>query len=460
MLEETGRPNFILPQLTPAQEIIATTPSRFRVCCTGRRWGKSSFAAEEIVMTANFGGKCWWLAPAIKTLDAGLEAVKLLCDSLQSEGVKFRTSNAKVPYFTFPGGGKIEFHTANDPNTLRGPSLDLAVFDEAAYIHPDVWPYVISPMLSDRQGRALFLSTPRGRNWYYNLYKQCRYFVESNGTGPQGWKATENAHNSPDWAAFRFHTLDNSTIPHLAEEVARSERELPDRVFRQEFAAEFIEDASTVFRNIKERATASPEGPVAGHIYVIGVDLAKEQDFTVIIVFDVSTMTQVKIERFRQVDYPTQQRQIAHIYDLYRPLGLWIETNMAGAPIIQQLNEDGVPAQGFYTSSGSKPTLIDAWRLAIETDEVTLLDDYDLIDEHLSYELEISPNGHPRYGAPYGKHDDIVMASAICWYGVVQARGQVPVQMARSSMNIYGNQPRRQYEGYGFHKDKYSDRRR
>lgn len=459
-LEENEVFNAVFPPLTPSQQMVADFDARFYCCCTGRRWGKTLLAGTKAANAANKGGQVWWLAPAIKTLNAGLDTMKRLCDPLKPYGVRFRNSSAKIPTFYFPSGGKIEFHTANDPNTLRGSSLDFFIFDEAAYIHPDAWNYVVSLMVADRAGGGMFFSTPKGRNWYYDLYKNARYSIESDGTGLQNLDIKENRHGLADWAAFKFTSYDNPTIP--KEEFDRLVLTLPHDVAQQEIYAAFMEDASTVFRGVREAAIWPVEKAQAGHVYVLSVDLAKTQDFTVIIVFDLTTMRQVYMERFQDVEYPVQVECIGRVYDQYRPIGTYVEINQNGDSVIDYLKRDGIPAQGVVTSASTKGLMIKSYALAIENGGLGLLNDHELIEEHLSYEMEITDSGHVRYGAPNGKHDDCVMAGAIGWYGVTQALIRKPIQIARGSLPIYGkdNSPRRQYAGYSKLKESNFGRRR
>ena len=71
----------------------------------------------------------------------------------------------------FPSGGVVEVKSAHNPESLRGAGLDLLVMDEAAYVREEAWTSSLRPALTDRRGKALFISTPRGRNMFYRLWK-------------------------------------------------------------------------------------------------------------------------------------------------------------------------------------------------------------------------------------------------------------------------------------------------
>ena len=69
-----------------------------------------------------------------------------------------------------PGGGSITVKSADDPDSLRGVGLDGLVFDEAAFARREAWVNGLRPALADRQGWAVFLSTPCGQNWLHDLF--------------------------------------------------------------------------------------------------------------------------------------------------------------------------------------------------------------------------------------------------------------------------------------------------
>jgi phage terminase large subunit len=75
---------------------------------------------------------------------------------------------------TLPNGARIELLGAQDYHYLRGRYLDGICLDEYAYMAPEAWSQVIRPALVDRQGFALFIGTPLGRNHFHALYEKAR----------------------------------------------------------------------------------------------------------------------------------------------------------------------------------------------------------------------------------------------------------------------------------------------
>ena len=183
-----------------AQWLILNSAARFRVVACGRRFGKTEVGKLDLMITAFDGGIAWWVSPTHKmALDVWLSLLHLL----EPLADKVDRSNRSIQ---FSGGGVITIQSGHDPERLRGAGLDSVVIDEAAYCHPDVW-HVLRPALSDRQGHALFLSTPRGRNWFWTLYQR--------GQDPL----------HPDWWSVRLPAWTNPTLP--SGEVARARLDLP-----------------------------------------------------------------------------------------------------------------------------------------------------------------------------------------------------------------------------------------
>jgi Terminase large subunit, T4likevirus-type, N-terminal len=158
--------NLILPKAHPRQKEILKSKARFRVVACGRRFGKTTLGERAILIRASEKNQaCWWLSPTYDMADHVWRDLKAAVRD--DPEVQISESNLRMD---FSGGGWLEIHSAHNPDHLRGAGLDFVVLDEAAYMFPDIWPEIVRPMLLERKGRALFLSTPWGRNWFYHLY--------------------------------------------------------------------------------------------------------------------------------------------------------------------------------------------------------------------------------------------------------------------------------------------------
>jgi Terminase large subunit, T4likevirus-type, N-terminal len=185
------------------------------VLVAGRRFGKTYLALTELIQAACVPGrKVWYIAPTNKQgKQLAWKALKQM-----TKGLWAAKPNETDLTIELIGGGTISVRGADNYDALRGEGLDFIVVDEIADMAPHVWPEVLRPMLSDREGGALFIGTPRGRNHFFDLY--------------------EAAQNQPNWAAFQFTTAQGCNVSR--QELETASQEMDKRTFLQEFEASFL----------------------------------------------------------------------------------------------------------------------------------------------------------------------------------------------------------------------------
>ena len=382
------------PRLHPGQQQVWDDQSRFRVLACGRRWGKTRLGSLLCIHTAVRGGRAWWIAPSYPVSTVGWRLIKRL--GAQMPGAVIRRVERTV---TLPGGGMVQVRSADNPDSLRGEGLDFLVMDECAFIKEDAWAEALRPALSDRLGKALFISTPSGRNWFWRLYQ----------------KGLDNANGCGDWRSWRFPTGANPFIAPREIEAARDL--LPAAIFEQEYLAEFLEHEGAVFRNIQACLGAPLDAGAddhRGHRIVMGVDWGKQVDLTAISVGCADCRVEVALDRFNQIDYVFQRARLATLAEEWGPTTILAEQNAIGDPILEMLQREGLPVAGFMTTAASKPPLIESLALALERAEWQWLDIPVATGELEAYERKVSPTtGRSSYGAPAGLHDDTVIARAL-----------------------------------------------
>jgi hypothetical protein len=385
--------NINLPTLHKRQLEVANHPARFKVLSAGRRWGKTCLGVLLCLTHALKGHLAWWVAPTYPIALVGWRLLKFL--SKQIPDVTTREFDRVI---TFPGSGTVQVRSADNPDSLRGDGLDFVVLDECAFMKEEAWSEALRPALSDKKGCALFISTPKGRNWFW-----------------RAWCEGQDDHEL-DWISWQFPTATN---PHIdPAEIDKARGDLSEAVFKQEYLAAFIQDEGLVFRRILEAATATKQAIAEPHRpYVFGVDWGKLNDFTVISVIDCQEKSQVYQDRFNKIDYAFQLKRLQALADRFNPVQIIAEQNSMGEPLIEQLNRQGLPVQPFITTNATKAVAVEALALAFERGEIKILNDRVLINELQAYEMERLPSGLVRYNAPEGMHDDTVMALALAWQG-------------------------------------------
>ena len=373
----------------PSQLRVHRSPARFKVLACGRRWGKTRLGVNECLDAAARGKRAWWVAPTYKMSEVGWRPIRRIA---AKAGATIRKADRTID---FANGGEIVVRSADNPDSLRGEGLDLVVIDECAYIPEAAWSEVLRPALADREGKAYFISTPKGRNWFWRLWQR--------GLNPD-----------VEWESWQLPTSDNPHIKPTEIEAAR--QMLPELTFEQEFLAEFLEHEGAVFRNILACMNAPETTPEQhdGHGIYFGVDWGKQSDYTAISVGCATCHCEVARDRFNQIDYTFQRARLTALAQAWKPAKILAESNSMGDPIIEVLQREGLPVEGFQTTGSSKPPLIENLALSLEKSEWQFQPDPVWSGELEAYERTVSPNtGRSQYSAPVGMHDDTVMARAL-----------------------------------------------
>ena len=375
----------------PGQKEVHQSPARFKVLAAGRRrrWGKTRLGVNECLDVATQGKRAWWVAPSYKMSEVGWRPLHRL-------GYKIGAEVRKVDrQIILPNGGEVVVRSADNPDSLRGEGLDLVIMDECAFMQEMTWNDVLRPALSDRLGKAIFISTPRGRNWFWRL-----------------WQRGQS--EDRDWQSWRLPTSDNPYINPGEIEAAR--QSLPELTFEQEYLAEFLENEGAVFRNLDACMGAPETTPMAhqGHHIVAGVDWGKQQDFTAISVGCVTCHQEIARDRFNQIDWHFQYGRLTELFRKWNVNSAQVEHNSIGDPGFEALQRASLPVSAFLTTPTSKPPLIENLALALERAEWQFQADPIWTGELEAYERIVSPKtGRSQYSAPEGLHDDTVIARAL-----------------------------------------------
>ena len=201
-----------------AQGEVFNSDKRFRLLVAGRRFGKSYLSCIELLRGAIIrpGEVYFYCAPTYRMAkDIAWKELKRLVPKTW-----IQAKNETDLRLDLINGSSIELKGTENAMALRGRSLAGVVLDEAAFMERDVWAEVIRPALADKQGWALFISTPDGTaSWFYDMWCFC---------GEQEWD---------DWQRWSFTTIEGGNVKE--EEVEAAKSQLDPRTFRQEFEASF-----------------------------------------------------------------------------------------------------------------------------------------------------------------------------------------------------------------------------
>jgi hypothetical protein len=422
MIGVAPRREIILPYPHPGQIQVRQQARRFNWLSAGRRWRKTTLVMAIAVEKAITGKRTIWGAPTYDQVEIGWAETKKAAGSV----ARFNQSRMTA---TFPNGGQIIYRSLDNPDSARGHTADTVVIDECGDVDSQAWYEVLRPMLIDTNGDAWLIGTPQGHNWFWREHRTAHDRADS-----RAWQApTLGVVVGQHGLERRPHPLENPHIPFA--EMEHLWRTTPERTFRQEILAEFIEDGGGVFRAVEACLSDTDYEYVAGRTYVMGVDWAKSHDWTVLTVVDADTGAVVAWDRFNQVDWHVQRQRLKSLAEAWHVETILAERNSIGDPNIEALQRENLPVQGFTTTNSTKSQVIEELSLAIETRSIAYPRIEELVTELQAFEMDRLPSGLARYSAPEGMHDDCVISLALANH----ARGQSVAPLHGEAVDLLSN---------------------
>lgn len=207
--------NVLENNLTEPQRQVYEAEERFKLLCSGRRFGKTYLCITRLLNWALEKPESLnWYVTANYRMAKQIAWRQLKNMAPRDLVVKQNESDLSIEFIN---GAQIALRGADNEDSLRGVSLSALVVDEAAYVKQSAWEMVLRPALSDQGGPAWFITTPAGLNWFHDLWEQ--------------------AQDQNDWRTFSFTTVQGGNVP--AAEVEAAKRTLDERTFRQEYLASF-----------------------------------------------------------------------------------------------------------------------------------------------------------------------------------------------------------------------------
>jgi len=377
---------------------------------TGKTWNTAQWLIEE---TMALGCISLWIDTVHPNIDKYIDRYfRKILDSVW-QSCKW---NSQRKILTLPNGA-IEFGSAQKPENLEGFNYKRYVINEAGTIlkKSSLWDNTIYPMVKGDNVMGKIVGTPKGRNKFHEL-------------------AALGRSGDEDYQTFKYTVYDS---PYWSEkQIETAKRLSPELVFKQEYMAEFLEGEGMVFRKIKEIIKHDiPQEPIEGRRYLIGVDLAKHVDFTVITVLDAETHELVYIDRFNQIDWVLQKARIEAAWKKWNKGKVIVDSTGAGDSVFDDLKAMGLTVEPFRFNSSNKAEIVNNLAVAIENKDIFIPNNPLIIDELEMYEYTITKSGNVTYSAPDGFHDDIVMALCLAW-SLAKRKKQTVQIMSKAELGI------------------------
>ena len=391
---------------------IVNGSEKYITVVSPRQQGKSLLLINLILYYGinEKGSKIGIIAPiyqqARKLMEDLYEAIK---DSGLVETTNF--SNHEIKLKT---GSKIYFRSSEREDGLRGYTFNYLFMDEASYQSEDAYRRAIEPTALVHGKKVVLFSTPRGRDWFYQMYKL--------------------GHDSeyPNYTSVRMEQGDNPYINQ--EEIMAAKKVLPEAIYRAEYMGEFLEGESQVFQNFNVNTFDNKYPLPKGKVY-IGVDLGRESDFTVAVAMDQAGQV-IQIYRDNQKDWSTMQNGIIQLARKYSAT-IMIEVNSMGTVVYETIKKQYQDTHPFTTSMQSKNDIVESLILAFNENQIQIPSQAlfpELHQELEVFEMSYNPKTrNVRYAARTPFHDDIVMALCIANWNRLQNKsyGQYAVMGSR-----------------------------
>lgn len=373
---------------------ILNGKEKFHIVSVGRQMGKSLMGMNLALYWGinNGPSKILWVSPVYSQTN---KVHKELVAAIQESGI-IKSNNYGDNTLTLKNGTEILFRSAERYDNIRGLTCDYGIIDEAAFMKNDAWAEAIRPVFAVRGKKVLFISTPKGKNYFYDLFQ-----LGQSGDNPRYKSYTGSSYDTP--------YIDR-------DEIEDARTTLPKQIFEQEYLATFIDDGGEVFSNIKANTFANY--PQKTNQIFCGIDLGRADDYTVATFIDKNGWV-IDIYRNNKTEWSTMVREIIALVKKYNAT-VMVEVNSIGDVIYEQLKAQWQNTIPFVTTAKSKPEIIEGLILDFNESNIKIPNKDlfpPLVHELGIFSYEYNPRTrNVRYGAPSPHHDDCVMSLAIANY--------------------------------------------
>lgn len=283
-----------MPLTKPQQQVISCE-KRFRVLISGRRFGKTFLAINELAKYARFPNqKVWYVSPSYR------QSKNICWTMLKDQIIKHKWAkkiNDSDLSIILKNNSLIQLKGADNEQSLRGVGLNFIVLDEFADIKPNAWYEVLRPTLSDTKGSALFCGSPKGFNFAYDLYSR----------------------KDKEWKSFKYTTIEGGQVDQ--EEIDQAKNDLDERTFQQEYLATFVNYAGIIYYNFDINNNVVEDYKLHDGTIHIGMDfnidpmccvVAQEKDNKIIIFDEIQIWSSNTAEMVQEIKQRYKQKVVIY----------------------------------------------------------------------------------------------------------------------------------------------------
>jgi hypothetical protein len=357
---------------------------KYYILNIGRQFGKTMLGINQMLYWAinHKGCNIAWVTPIYKQSKKVFDEMEKVTKT--SGLFEYNRSDLTITGFN----SQIQFFSGERPDNIRGNTFDYLIVDEMAFTRPELWSEVLSATVLVKGKKVIFISTPKGKNHFYQLSLQPNY---------------DNRYKY-----FHYSSYDNPMID--AEDLEERKRSLPKHIFEQEYLAKFIDNASGLFKNVDSCVikTAERTQKLFG-----GLDIGRADDYTVLTILN-KNYQMVYVQRWRQQEWSKIIDEVATKIREYNA-EIFVEVNNQGDVFFEMLqNKVYNNVQPYVTTTATKPIMIEDLAVHFENKDIGILNENWLVDELNAFTyIYNEKTRRVQYGAPQGVHDDGVMSLAL-----------------------------------------------
>lgn len=357
---------------------------KYYILNIGRQFGKTMLGINQMLYWAINHNGCdiAWVTPIYKQSKKVFDEMEKVTKS--SGLFEYNRSDLTISGFN----SQIQFFSGERPDNIRGNTFDYLIVDEMAFTRPELWSEVLSATVLVKGKKVIFISTPKGKNHFYQLSLQPNY---------------DNRYKY-----FHYSSYDNPMID--AEDLEERKRSLPKHIFEQEYLAKFIDNASGLFKNVDSCVIKPAERTQK---LFGGLDIGRADDYTVLTILN-KNYQMVYVQRWRQQEWSKIIDEVATKIREYNA-EVFVEVNNQGDVFFEMLqNKVYNNVQPYVTSTATKPIMIEDLAVHFENKDIGILNENWLVDELNAFTyIYNEKTRRVQYGAPQGVHDDGVMSLAL-----------------------------------------------
>ena len=357
---------------------------KYYILNIGRQFGKTMLGINQMLYWAinHKGCNIAWVTPIYKQSKKVFDEMEKVTKS--SGLFEYSRSDLTISGFN----SQIQFFSGERPDNIRGNTFDYLIVDEMAFTRPELWSEVLSATVLVKGKKVIFISTPKGKNHFYQLSLQPNY---------------DNRYKY-----FHYSSYDNPMID--AEDLEERKRSLPKHIFEQEYLAKFIDNASGLFKNVDSCIIKPAERTQK---LFGGLDIGRADDYTVLTILN-KNYQMVYVQRWRQQEWSKIIDEVATKIREYNA-EIFVEVNNQGDVFFEMLqNKVYNNVQPYVTSTATKPIMIEDLAVHFENKGIGILNENWLVDELNAFTyIYNEKTRRVQYGAPQGVHDDGVMSLAL-----------------------------------------------